>query len=369
MLYKDIIGQTTGKNILRRFVDNARIPHAMLLLAPLGAGGLSLARATAQYILCDNKTEGDACGQCNACTKTQKLIHPDVHYSYPTVGPKTIATHVLNEWRAAVLENPYLSSEQWLQKLGAENKQGNIPVAECMDIQAKLSLKTFEAEYKILILWLPEYLGKEGNRLLKLIEEPPDNTIFILVAEKTGLLLDTILSRCQLVKVNALSEGDIAEALIQQKNLSSERAESIARLSDGNYNAALQLVQELESDNARLFLEWMRKCYKGDGNEIVQWVEKFAAVGREQQKTFITYALHFFRELLFLVATGNENLHLPPEELKTARNMSNVLSVEKIEKIAMLLSDVFTYIERNAQPKILFLDTSIAMNRLMKKPF
>lgn len=366
MLFKEIIAQTAGKNILRRFVDNERIPHAILLLAPSGSGGLSLARATAQYVLCEHKKNGDACGVCNHCTKAQKLIHPDVHYSYPTVGPKTIATNVLNEWRAAILENPYLNIEQWLQKLGAENKQGNIPVAECADIQAKLSLKTFEAPYKILIMWLPEYLGKEGNRLLKLMEEPPDNTIFILVAEKTGMLLDTILSRCQLVKINALSDNDIAEALVKEKNLDSEKAENIARLSDGNFNTALLLAQELENDNARLFLEWMRKCYSGNGNDLVQWVEKFSIIGREQQKTFLTYALHFFRELLLLIATGNENLRLPPEELKTARNMRNVFSVEKIEKISVLLSSVFTYVERNAQPKILFLDTAIQMHKLMK---
>ena len=189
MQFKNIIGQVQAKQILRGMVENNRMPHALLLLAPSGAGALPMALTYAQYVLCENKNDGEPCGTCAACVKAEKMIHPDIHFSYPTIGPKVIATHVLKEWRAAINENAYMNANQWLHKLDAENKQGNIPVAECVEIFKKLSLKTFEASHKILIMWLPEYLGKEGNRLLKLLEEPPDETLFILVAENQELIL------------------------------------------------------------------------------------------------------------------------------------------------------------------------------------
>ncbi len=365
MIYKDIIGQNKAKHILRGMADSERMPHALLLLAPQGAGGLPLALAHAQYILCNNRTDREPCGICGHCSKAEKMIHPDIHYSYPTIGSKTVATHVLKQWRAALNENPYLNINQWLEKLDAENKQGNIPVAECVEIVRKLSLKTFEANHKILIMWLPEYLGKEGNRLLKMIEEPPEETLFILVAENQDLILNTILSRCQLVTLPPLSDEDIREGLILRGG-DIEDAEAVSHLVEGNFNEAILLSQTTENDNAFLFLEWMRHCFKGNGVDLVNWVEKFAGIGREKQKLFLKYGLHFLRELMVLTTTGNENLRLRGEELNTAIKMKNVINFDKIVPMAKLFDECSYFVERNANPKVLFLDASIKMHRILR---
>lgn len=367
MSFEKVIGQQAAKDLLRQMVENDRIPHAMLLIGSEGCGKLALALAFAEYLLCNDKQNGTSCGKCRSCIKAAKLIHPDIHYSYPTVGTNVKSDQFLPEWRKAMLENPYLDANQWLQRIGAENKQGNINKEECGNIIRKLSLKTFEGSRKILIMWLPEYLGKEGNRLLKLIEEPPENTNIILVAENQDLILNTILSRCQLVKINQLSDEDVVQALIEQKKLSEEKAQANAHLADGNFNEALKLAESEENDNANLFLDWMRKCYIGNGVDLVQWVEEFAGIGRENQKQFLKYSLHFMREYMVLKMTGGTNTRLRPKELKTAENLTKVIEFNQIEKIVKLFTDCAYYVERNANPKILFLDTSIQLNKILKK--
>ncbi len=360
-------GQVEVKDLLRRLVTQERLPHAMLLLGPAGSGKLALAVGFAQYILCENKGPHDACGECNACLKARKYIHPDIHFSFPTVGTNVKSDSFLPQWRSALSDNPYMEINDWLQIIGAENKQGNINKEECLNIIRKLSLKTFEGSHKVLIMWLPEYLGKEGNRLLKLIEEPPENTVFILVAEQQELILNTILSRCQVVKVRALKDEEIKEALVDKNVANADNAEAIAQLSDGNLNAALKMAQEKENDNAELFLEWMRKCYLGNGVEMVKWVDKFAKLGRENQKHFIRYALHFMREYMVLKMSSQSHVRLRNIELKTAQNLQKVIEFDQIEDIVQLLNDNAYYIERNANPKVLFLDTSIQLNKILKR--
>lgn len=366
--FSQIIGQDGTKTLLSSMMESERIPHAQLFLGAKGSGGLALAMAFAQLVLCDNPEDGGACGRCVSCIKTRKMIHPDVHYSYPTVGPKIVATNFLKEWRSAVEENPYMSLNQWLQKIGADNKQGNINKDECLAIVKKLSLKTFEGKYKILIMWLPEFLGKEGNRLLKLIEEPPENTLFILVAENQELILNTILSRCQIVKINPLQDEEVAQGLVERMKLSEDEAMKIARLANGNFNEAMSLVDNTENDNAKLFLEWFRACYKGNGKELVILTEQLAKLGRENQKYFLTYSLHFLRELMVLRVTGNsDNVRLQPTEKQTAIKMSKVIGFEKVEKISDLFNDAVFHVERNANPKILFLDTSIKLHKVLRR--
>ncbi len=369
MLFKHVIGQTTAKSLLLRMADNDRIPHALLLLGMPGSGALALALAFAQYVLCENRIAGDACSNCRSCVKTSKLIHPDLHFSYPTVGTNVTSDHYLEYWRKAMAENPYLDVNQWLQMIGAENKQGNINKDECNRIIRKLSLKTFESRYKIMLIWLPEYLGKEGNRLLKLIEEPPDNTLLILVAENQELILNTILSRCQLVKVPALSDEKIEQGLVDFKNMPLEKARPIAQLAGGNFNEALSMADQPESDNSSLFLEWMRKCYLGNGVELVHWVEEFAKLGRENQKQFLQYGLHFMREYMTLKMAGADNglnIRLLPKERATAQNLTKVIGFGQIGRITELFDDCAFAIERNANQKILFLDASIKLNKILR---
>lgn len=358
--------------VLKQMVANDRMPHALLLLGTPGSGGLPLALAFAQYVLCETRTAttDDACGTCRSCIKTAKWVHPDLHFSYPTIGTNVTSDHFLENWRQALGENPYLDINQWLQQIGAENKQGNINKEECGLIIRKLSLKIFEGRYKIMLIWLPEYLGKEGNRLLKLIEEPPENTLLLLVAENQELILNTILSRCQLVKLPALTDQEIETGLMKQKELAQDIARPIAQLSGGNFNEALKMAAQPESDHSTLFLEWMRKCYMGNGVELVGWVEVFAKNGRENQKQFIQYGLHFMREYTTLKMVGADNgvnIKLLPKERTTAQNLTKVIGFEQIGHIIELFDDCAYAIERNANQKLLFLDTSIKLNKILRK--
>ena len=366
MLFKNIIGQNTVHHQLLQMINSERMPHALMLLGKEGSGKLGLALALAQYIQCEARQESEPCGKCASCNKTSKNIHPDIHFTYPTVGSKATSELFLDAWRAMLKRSPYFTINNWLQEIEAGNKQGNITRDECVRIVKKLSLKTFEQGYKVLILWRPEFLGKEGNRLLKMIEEPPEKTIFILVAENQELILNTILSRCQIVNMQPLSAEEVSEGLQEYKNLSAENAYSIAVLAEGNFTQALALAENPENDNAQRFLEWMRLCYAGNGIEMVRWVHRISNIGRENQKHFMQYALHFVREIMIHTATGSKNLRLSGKEAEAARKMSKILPFAKIERIVPLFSDCIFHIERNANPKILFLDTSIQLNSIFQ---
>ncbi|HLP93578.1 MAG TPA: hypothetical protein VK168_06055 [Saprospiraceae bacterium] len=386
---QQVVGQQRTKDFLASLAAGGRVPHALLFLSGTGGGGLAMANAFAQTLQCEKNNASDAaddgglfgpaepverlqperveaCGECSACRKSAQYIHPDIHFSFPTIGTNAVSTDFLKEWRAFLAETPYADANSWLQRLGAENKQGNINKEECNAILKKLSLKAFEGRYKILLMWLPEYLGKEGNRLLKLIEEPPEQTIFLLVAENQDLILNTILSRCQLVKLDPLTDEEVAQGLVAQRGLSLERARQIAFLSGGDFGTALSVADTPANDDAQLLLDWLRKCWRGHAVEMVRWTEDFAKLGRENQKQFLQYGLHFLREMLSLISTGSPNMRLRPEELATAQNMAKVLNFDKIVQIVGLLNDNIYYIERNANPKILFLDTSIRVNSIMK---
>ncbi len=366
MLFNQVLGQSAVKKQLINMAAKDRLPHAQIFLGPEGCGKLALAIAIAQYTLCHNKQAEDSCGTCPACNKVSKLIHPDLHFSFPTIGSKAISTQFLKEWRTAVEENPYMNINQWLQCLDAENKQGNITKDECVQIVKKLSLKKFEGSYKILIMWLPEHLGKEGNRLLKLIEEPPEDTLFILVAENQEKILNTILSRCQLVKINRLEDEQISQALIRDYAQEETQAKQIAYLADGNFNESKILIENNKNDQAALFLSWMRISYKGNGAEMVKWVDEFAGIGRENQKHFLKYGLHFLREYMILKMTNQTNIRLQASELEAAQKLSKIIDFYQIEEISKLFNNSAYYIERNANPKALFLDASIQLNKILK---
>jgi DNA polymerase III subunit delta' len=382
MVFADIIGQQRTKSLLLQLAQSGRVPHAMLFLGATGSGHLPLAVAFAQLLQCERNTDTtsggmfgdmepevlltDACGSCASCRKAAAFAHPDIHFSFPTVGTNAVSTDFLSAWRSFLAENPYADVNVWLQKLEADNKQGNINKEECNAILKKLSLKSFEGRYKILLMWLPEYLGKEGNRLLKMIEEPPEQTIFLLVAEQQEQILNTILSRCQLIKTDILSDDNIAQGLIAARGLDAEQAQKIAFLAGGNFGAALSLADNPDSDHAELLLEWLRRCWRGNALEMVKWVESFSSVGRESQKQFLQYGLHFLRELMALSISGSAAVRLRPAEMATAHNMAKVITIEKIEQIAAIFNDNIYFVERNANPKILFLDCSIRLHQILK---
>ncbi|MFT7121166.1 MAG: DNA polymerase-3 subunit delta' [Neolewinella sp.] len=372
MQFSQLLHQPQGLSQLRQMAAGDRLPHANLLLGSPGGGGLGAALAIATLLLCEDRQgeNGDtACGSCKACRKTAGYIHPDLHFSFPTIGPRMTSDPFLVQWREALKESPYMEANDWLQRIGAENKQGNITREACGNIVKKLSLKIFEGRYKIMLIWLPEYLGNEGNRLLKMIEEPPENTIFLLVTERLELILNTILSRCQLTKISPPSAEQMTAALYA-KGLPSDRATAAARLASGNYNLAQAMAENEAISHGPRFLTWMRACFQGSAAGLTAWTDEFAKLGRENQKHFLRYALHFWREFLLLSVTDNAdgNVRLPANELESARKLLPLVSHDQLEDITTIINECTEYVGRNANPKILFLDAGIRIHQILRRP-
>lgn len=364
MQFSTIIGQQEIKQRLVNTVKENRVSHAQLFLGPEGSGSLALAVAYAQYVSCEDKLADDSCGVCSSCRKYQKLLHPDLHFSYPFFAKKSdeTALNYIEEWRDAFLANPYLSLDIWRGYLQAENKQANINIAECHQIIKKLSFKPFESAYKILILWLPEYLDKEGNALLKIIEEPQPNTLFLLVAQNQDQILNTILSRTQLVKIPRLKDEVIKEYLIAEHNQTEHAAAEIAFLSSGNLTEALAMLGENENSFHDMFVNWLRMCYANKkGSDILSFVDELAKIGRENQKNFMRYGISYIRECCMILAGASNLVHLPADELDTAQKMTKVMSLPMAEALGNILEKAHYHVERNANPKILFLDVSLQL--------
>jgi DNA polymerase-3 subunit delta' len=369
MQFKDIVGQEVVKNHLIQTVKDDRISHAQLFLGPEGSGSLALAVAYAQYISCENKLAQDSCGECSSCRKYNKLVHPDLHFSYPFFAKhkEDTALNFIEEWRKAFLTNPYLSLDEWRDQLSAENKQANINIAEAHSIISKLSLKPFESEYKVLIMWLPEYLEKEGNALLKIIEEPAQKTLFLLVAQSQDQILNTIISRTQIVKIPKLKNQEIENYLIREKSIDQEKASQLAYLSNGNLQTAIQLLTHQENDYHELFLSWLRSCYGNQGLKIVEYTEgELSKMGRENQKNFLRYGVNLMRECMLFMANASELIHLPEKELEFISKFSQILNLAKAEAISNELEKAQFHIERNANPKLLFLDVSLKLVKILK---
>ena len=393
MQFSSIIGQQKLKQQLVASVENKKIPHAIMLLGNEGSGNLPLALAFAQYLNCEKvsslhsnsgelfgestaKIISDSCGECSSCLKASKLIHPDIHFTFPVVSSKDgksvskpTSADFMEEWRKYFLPNPYLSVQDWLESLDAENKQGNITAEECQEIIRKLNLKTFESHFKIFILWMPELLGKEGNILLKSLEEPQENTIFILVAENEEAILSTILSRVQIIKVPRIADEDLIEQLEKNENIAAKEAHSIARLANGNYSEALRLIRNAEDDNEKLFLHFLRICVSGkhENQTLINFTEKSAGLGRENLKGLIRYGLDLFREVIVLDYLGEKKTRLTESELKLAQYVNSRLLLNSKEEIVRKLEESYYHLERNANPKMLFMNLGIFISQVLKR--
>ncbi|NQD70507.1 hypothetical protein HP439_07225 [Sphingobacterium shayense] len=369
MQFKNIIGHEPVKTQLINTVKENRVSHAQLFLGPEGSGNLALAVAYAQYINCENKQEDDSCGKCNSCNKYQKLIHPDLHFSYPFYASKEtpVASSYLEQWRKSFIANPYLSIDYWRENLDGGNKQANINIAEAHDIIKKLSLKAFEAEYKVLILWLPEYLDIQGNALLKLIEEPPEKTLFLLVSENQDRILNTIISRTQLIKINKLHHHDVVKYLTEQKGLSAARATELAFISDGSLQQALNLIEQEENPFFKLLISWLRFIVTDSGVNIIKFCDAdFPKLGRENQKNFLIYAINMLRQIILLQQGLEQLVLLQGEELEFVRKFSENYTTKQLEEGINLLEQTHYKVERNANPKILFLDVSLQLVLIFK---
>ncbi|MCI0921877.1 DNA polymerase III subunit [Sphingobacterium rhinopitheci] len=370
MHFKDIFGHKSVKQHLISSVKNNRVSHAQLFLGPEGSGSLALAIAYAQYINCHNKLVDDSCGECNSCRKYDKLIHPDLHFSYPFYAKSKdeTAKDYIGEWRSALLKNPYLGLSYWRDQLDAGNKQANINIAEAHDIIKKLSLKSFEAEYKVLIMWLPEYLDTQGNALLKLIEEPPAKTLFLLVAENQDKIINTIISRTQLVKINKLKHQEMCDYLVKDKGIEANKANEISFIADGNIQEALNLINEhSENETFSLLVQWLRLIVTDNGSELIKLSEdKLSKLGRENQKSFLLYAINMMRQII-LMQQGLRNLiFLQKEKLSFIEKFSELFQFEQLEEAISVIEKTHYGVERNGNPKILFLDLSLQLVLLFK---
>ncbi len=375
MLFNQVIGQNTIKKQLITSVQSGRIPHAQMFYGPEGCGALPLAIAYAQYIACLNPSENDSCGTCSSCKKFEKLIHPDLHFAFPVNTSKNVSKDPVSDdylpiWREMITENPYFRSAQWFNYMGIENKQGIISKNESIAVMRKLNLKSFESEYKFLILWLPEKMNPtSGNMLLKLIEEPPQKTIFLLVSEIPEEVLITISSRSQPVKLSRLTGSEISNGLMKQYQIGKEQADNAAHLANGNYIAAHEAIETTEENNFNFerFTSLMRLCYSRNIPEVNNWVEVMAAIGREKLKSFFSYSLRLIRENFIMNLKNDKLIYLTIEEENFSKKFYPFINGRNILPVFNEFNASSADIERNANAKIVLFDMALKIVKLIRK--
>ena len=382
MLFKDILGQDHIKNYLITTANAGRIPHAQLFIGPEGSGTLPMAMAYAQYILCNNSNGENTTGNSACNLKFEHISHPDMHFVYPITstdevkGDSVVSTNFLDQWRSFVKENPYGSLFDWYKKLEIPKKQGIISVKESAAINKNLSLKAYEGGYKVMIIWMADKMRTDAaNKLLKLLEEPPEKTVFILISESIDDLLQTIISRCQVVDFLALPEQIITEKLISSHQVDANLARKIAHQCEGNYNKALHLLRQDGEDTVfeEWFINWVRVAFKAKGNasviaDLISWSSTISKEGRETQKNFLQFCILFFRQALLLNYQATDLVYLEPnfENFKLEK-FAPFIHGNNIADIFKELEDAIYHIERNGNSSIILTDLSIKLTRLLHK--
>jgi DNA polymerase-3 subunit delta' len=381
MLFSEVLGQSHIKSHLTTSVDKGRIAHAQLFVGPEGSGTLPMALAYAQYLLCGN-INGENTGGNDSCNlKFKNLSHPDLHFAFPVttsdkVKSKPVSSFYLEEWRQLLDQQPYGNLFDWYKLLGVDNKQGQIGVDEAHEIVKSLTLKSYEGGYKVMIIWMAEKLNTPAaNKLLKLIEEPPEKTIFILIAEDEEQIINTILSRCQILHFPPLPEDTITEALVAKYQVEGSVASKIAHQSNGNFNKACDLVYQDSEDIQfeKWFILWVRSAFKAKGNksaihDLISWAEEIAKTGRETQKKFLAFCLNYFRQAMLLNYKAEQLVYLEPtEESFKLEKFAPFVHDSNILEISENLQDAIYHIERNGNSKIILTDLSIKLTRLLHK--
>jgi DNA polymerase-3 subunit delta' len=375
MNFSQIPGQKDIIEKLLRSVHEERVSHAQIFAGNEGCGSLALALAYARYISCENRSEHDSCGTCKSCVKYEKMIHPDLHFVFPVIKGKKatdpVSDHYLEEWREFVKSSPYFTLNNWLDTIDVGNAQGMIFASEAAEIIKKLSLKTFESDFKIMIIWLPEKMHQAtANKLLKMIEEPPEKTLFLLVSVEPDKVIPTILSRCQMVKIPSFKAGDIEKYLVQRFGITHEKASDIARVSTGSITRAVELCEYEESSLSNLdtFKRLMRFAWKRDIISLIDWSEEIATTGREAQKNFISFALRLLRENLMLTLGQMKNnlVFLAGEEEAFSGNFHPFIKQQNIYSLTDEFNTGYSHIEANGNAKIIFLDLALKVTRLIR---
>ena len=381
MLFEDILGQEYIKKHLTQSVDNGRIPHAQLFVGSEGSGTLPMAIAYAQYILCSNKNGENNSGNSPCNLKFETFSHPDLHFAFPvTTSDKAKSRPVSNlymdEWRQLLKEQPYGNLFDWYKLLGVDNKQGQIGVDEALEITKSLALKSYEGGYKVMLIWMVEKMNTAcANKLLKLIEEPPEKTVFILIAEDEEQIINTIKSRCQMLHFPPLSENAIRQGLIKRYSLDELVATNIARQSNGNFNKACDLIYQDSEDLQfeKWFVFWIRSAFRAKGNkaaihDLINWSDDISKTGRETQKQFLHFCLNLFRQALLLNYNAPELVYLEPKEDSfKLEKFAPFIHNRNILEINNELQDAIYHIERNGNSKIILTDLSIKLTRLLHK--
>lgn len=370
MQFSAIIGQEAVKTRLTRSVRDNRVSHAQLFLGPEGTGSLQLAIAYAQYVLCSNKGETDSCGECASCQKVKNLTHPDLHFSFPFVAAEAdVSDEIIKKFRDCFKEFPYMNLRHWTSYHAEENKQPQIGVKEASGILQRLSLKSYEGGYKIMIIWMAEYMNTAtANKLLKILEEPPEQTLFLLVCENQEGLLPTILSRTQIIKIPRLKDSEINAYLTNVLGANTETAATISAVSQGNAFEAWRLLTESAdaSGNLAMFRKWMQICYRNDMLGMLEWVDEMAGTGRENQKNFLYYALQIYRQCVLLHYSEGKLVNLIGEEREFMQKFAPFIMGQNISQLNDEVTKACYHIERNGNGKLIFLNLSIKIMRLLK---
>jgi DNA polymerase-3 subunit delta' len=375
MNFSQIPGQKAVIDRLRASVAENHVSHALLFYGPEGSGKFAIAIAFARYISCEKRTEEDACGECPSCIKYNKLIHPDLHFVFPVIKKKSVTDPVsdtyISQWREMVLRSPYFSLNTWTEAMEVANEQASIFVAEAAEILRKLSLKSFESDFKIMIIWLPEKMNPEtANKLLKIIEEPPEKTLFILVSEEDDKLLPTITSRCQHIRIPAISAEDMIPYLEKEYGIDNARAAEIAGIANGNMVRAMELAREDDASNVYLdrFTNLMRTAYTRDIQSLVTWSEETAALGRERQKSFLSYSLRLIRENFIMNFNGRENglVYLTRAEDEFSVKFHPFINEKNIHALDREFNLAYAHVESNGNTRMIFLDLALKTMRLIR---
>ena len=375
MYFKDIIGQENTMAILRQAVAEGRVPHAQLICGPDGTGKLAMAIAYARYLCCAHRNGEDACGECPSCKKFDKLVHPDLHFAFPIYkkdsnNKNPHSDDFIDKWRQAVVENPYMNLNQWMDYIGTENQQGLIYASQSEEIIRKLTLKSSEGGYKVMIIWMAEKMNAEcSNKLLKMIEEPPAQTVFLLVAENPDLLLPTIQSRVQRLALRPIEEETITRALCERYGLVETDARQIAHASAGNWLQAVETIHigNRSKEHIELFMTLMRKSYMRDLKGMRQWADSVAAMGREPQKNFLVYCQRMIRETFICNFHRPEINYMNIDEANFTSRFAPFVNEKNIFGIMDELSEAQRHIEQNVNAKMVFFDLALKMIMLLKQ--
>jgi DNA polymerase-3 subunit delta' len=379
MRFREIIGQEAIKKKLIRTVLDHRVSHAQMFFGPEGNEKLALAIAYAQFINCQNRVQGDqpdSCGTCPSCVKYQKLIHPDLHFIMPVastkkVTKKPLSNDFLDDWRAFLTGKDYhVNLHEWYEFIGMENKQGIINADDCMEIIHTLSYKSYESEYKVMIIWMVEKLYySAAPKILKILEEPPEKTLFILITEDPDQVISTIRSRTLLVKIPKIGVSDLASYLIEKHAVGEREAGILARQSYGNVKQALNRLQHIEEDtyNFVSFRKWMLLCFDSKVVDMVAFSGEIARIGRENQKDFLLYALKVIGFCSTLSFGKEEHVTAEGEEMKFLKKISAYINPSNYARFFELFNTALYHVERNAHPQTLFLDVSLKAARLFRE--